>query len=409
MLNRYYTRAFIALFLPLVAIFFWGCSNSSSGSSSFQEGLQEIVLADIEERDIIFPNNLPDSCRFIALETTDNSLIKEVYKVEFADSLIFVQDYNTRVLVFDSDGKFINQIGENGRGRGEYFSLKTFYVDSPSKTVVIVDLFGNAFLTYDYSGKFLNEIKFDDFVPADWGSTTKIFKFVEGFAHVGIGTDSTLILVHNAYKDFEYHFSILNTNTKQIVSTTPQTFDFSANVFPGKHDFSASEKYMFVQFSDTIYRYVPPYGVEPAYLITTSMKHIDSTALESWKGLSNYDFYINVSHGGYSRGPLLMQASDSYMVLHVNDGDYQYRVVIDLKSGCATKSNLSYFAETDRAYLPFSFQSTYVDGFVAVIKAMDMVECAGDEFVKGHAELNSICATLNDDDNPILGIYFISQ
>ena len=104
-----------------------------------------------------------------------------------------------------------------------------------------------------------------------------------------------------------------------------------------------------------------------------------------------------------------MQASDSHLLLHCMDGDYQYRVVVDLHDNSVTKTNLSFFAETDRAYLPFSFQSTYGDGFVALIKPTDMIECVDDEFVNGHAELNSICATLKEDDNPIIGIYYIKK
>lgn len=409
MLSKSYTRALIALFLPLVVIVAFGCSNANTGSSMLQEGLKEIVLANVEERDLLFPNNLPDSCHFIPLETNDECLIESIRKVVIADSLIFVQDANSRILLFDLNGKFKRQIGSQGRGVGEYFLISTFYVDTPNRRVVTVDNPGNSFLFYDYGGNFVDEINFNDIDQMAWGSTMDAFRFTEGITSLGLLNDSLLLMSHYMYKDFDYYFSIINLTTKQIVNALPQMFDFSAMAYPGEQSFMGNDKFQYVKFSDTVYRYASVGKIVPAYLITSSLKRLDTTTLNSWRGLQTYDFFRRVSSEGYSRGVLLMQASDSHLLLHSMDGDYQYRVVVDLHDNSVTKTNLSFFAETDRAYLPFSFQSTYGDGFVAVIKPTDMIECVDDEFVKGHAELNSICATLKEDDNPIIGIYYIKK
>lgn len=409
MLNKSYIRALIALFLPIVGIVAFGCSNANNSSSMLQHGVKEIVLTDVEERDLLFPNNLPDSCHFIALETNEKCLIEYIRKIEIVDSLIFIQDANSRVLVFDFNGRFRNQIGTEGRGRGEYFSISTFYVDSDNDRVVTADSPGNSLLFYDYGGHFIDEINFDDVAHKEWGSSVKIFRFIEGFTSLGALNDSLLLLTHYAYKDFEYYFSILNLNNKTVIGRVPQPFDFPATAHPGDYSFMSDEKYLYTKFFDTIYHYLPPYGVVPAYLITSSLKRVDSTALDSWRGFSNYDFYTSVSRGGYSRGVMMMHTSNSHLLLHCMDGEYQYRVVVDLKDSSVTKTNLSFFAETDRAYLPFSFQSTYGDGFVAVIKPTDMVKCVDDEFVRGHTELSIICKSINEDDNPIIGIYYIKK
>ena len=106
MLSKSYIRALIALFLPLVVIVAFGCSNANTASSMLPEGLNEIVLAHIEERDLLFPNNLPDSCHFIPLETDSECLVEYISKIEIVDSLIFIQDANSRILLFDLNGKF---------------------------------------------------------------------------------------------------------------------------------------------------------------------------------------------------------------------------------------------------------------------------------------------------------------
>ncbi|MBE6333587.1 MAG: 6-bladed beta-propeller [Bacteroidales bacterium] len=412
MLSKSYTRALIALFLPLVVIVAFGCSNANTGSSMLQEGLKEIVLANVEERDLLFPNNLPDSSRFIPLETNDECLIESIRKVVIADSLIFVQDANSRILLFDLNGKFKRQIGSQGRGVGEYHYIKSFYVDSLRNQIVLVNIGQDNLLAYNYNGEFLQDINLGERITkSSWGVDSTIFDYSESFMGIEMVNDSCAVVLHDLYQDFDYHFTVLNLNTMKVVGGVKQEFEFSSlqGSAAGMYFSSAETPYFCVDYSDTIYRYVAPYTFEPAYLITSSKKRLNRETLNSWRGLQTYDFFRRVSSEGYSRGVLLMQASDSHLLLHCMDGDYQYRVVVDLHDNSVTKTNLSFFAETDRAYLPFSFQSTYGDGFVAVIKPTDMIECVDDEFVKGHAELNSICATLKEDDNPIIGIYYIKK
>ncbi len=412
MLNKSYTRAFIALFLTLTAIVGFGCSNGNTGSSVLQEGLREIVLADVEERDLLFPDNLPDSCHFIALETTDESLIENISKIEIVDSLIFIQNTNTRILVFDLNGKFKRQIGSQGRGVGEYNYIQSFYVDSLRNQIVLVNIGQDNLLVYNYNGEFLQEINLGERVAKSaWGADSTLFDYSESFIGIEMVNDSCAVALHNLYQDFDYHFTVLNLNTFEVVGGVKQEFEFSSlqGSAAGLYFSSAITPYLSVDYSDTIYRYVAPYTFEPAYLITSSGKRLDRETLNSWCGMDNLQFFRKVSSEGYSRGVLMMMTSDSHLLAHYFDGEYQYRVVVDLNTGNVTKTNLSFFAETDRAYLPFSFQSTWGNGFVAIIKPMDMLECADDDYVKGHPELNSICATLNEDDNPIVGIYFTKQ
>ncbi len=412
MLSKSYIRAFIALFLTLTAVVWFGCSNGNTGSSILHEGLKEIVLADVEECDLIFPDNLPDSCHFIALETNDACLIESIRKIVIADSLIFVQDANSRILTFDLSGKFKRQIGLQGRGVGEYHYICSFYVDSLRNQVVLVNIGQDNLLEYNYNGEFVQEINLGERIKkSSWGVDSTLFDYSESFIGIEMVNDSCAVALHNLYQDFDYHFTVLNLNAMEVVGGVKQEFEFSSLLgsAAGMYFSSAATPYLSVDYSDTIYRYVAPYTFEPAYLITSSKKRLDGKTLNSWSGMDNLQFFRKVSSEGYSRGVLMMMTSDSHLLTHCLDGDYQYRVVVDLNTGDVTKTNLSFFAETDRAYLPFSFQSTYGDGFVAVIKPTDMLECANDDYVKGHPELNSICATLNEDDNPIVGIYFISQ
>lgn len=68
-----------------------------------------------------------DSCRYIALETTDESLIGSighlvVYREEF-----YLFDKNVKqILRFGKDGKFLCRYGQKGSGPGEYASISAF-------------------------------------------------------------------------------------------------------------------------------------------------------------------------------------------------------------------------------------------------------------------------------------------
>lgn len=412
MLSKSYIRAFIAIFLTLTAIVDFGCSKGNTGSSMLQGRLKEIVLADVEERDLIFPDNLPDSCHFIALETNDACLIESIRKIVIADSLIFVQDANSRILTFDLSGKFKRQIGLQGRGVGEYHYICSFYVDSLRNQVVLVNIGQDNLLAYNYNGEFVQEINLGERIKkSSWGVDSTLFDYSESFIGIEMVNDSCAVALHNLYQDFDYHFTVLNLNAMEVVGGVKQEFEFSSlqGSAAGMYFSSAKTPYFCVDYSDTIYRYVAPYTFEPAYLITSSKKRLDRETLNSWYGMDNLQLFRKVSSEGYSRGVLMMMTSDSYLLAHYLDGDYQYRVVVDLYDNSVTKTNLSYFAETDRAYLPFSFQSTYGDGFVAIIKPMDMVKCVNDDFVKGHEDLNIICKSINEDDNPIIGIYYIKK
>lgn len=74
---------------------------------------------------------------FVPLETLDSFLISKVIQMKCTDSLIFINDNRHRVLVFSKDGKFKNQIGNNGSGPGEYREVRDFFINKD--TVKVLD------------------------------------------------------------------------------------------------------------------------------------------------------------------------------------------------------------------------------------------------------------------------------
>lgn len=107
-----------------------------------------------------------DSCRYIALETTDESLIGSighlvVYREEF-----YLFDKNVKqILRFGKDGKFLCRYGQKGSGPGEYASISAFYVDPYREEVGVFDPATYRVYRYRLDGEYIETVQVDDNTP----------------------------------------------------------------------------------------------------------------------------------------------------------------------------------------------------------------------------------------------------
>lgn len=91
---------------------------------------------------------------YIPLETNANSLLRNIYQIVFSDSYIFISDFN-KLLQFDRNGKFVRQVGANGRGPGEYINVSGFCIDEKKETVYIIAWGIHTVLEFGFNGKFI--------------------------------------------------------------------------------------------------------------------------------------------------------------------------------------------------------------------------------------------------------------
>lgn len=82
-----------------------------------------------EIEDSISNIRLDKNFNILPLETKPDCLIGEVRMIEKLDSLLFILDYSSNLFVFNTNGKFINQIGKIGDGPNEYVGINAFYLD----------------------------------------------------------------------------------------------------------------------------------------------------------------------------------------------------------------------------------------------------------------------------------------
>ncbi len=79
-------------------------------------------------------------------------------RILFSDSLIFILDPKAvRVLIFNRNGKFMNSIGERGRGPGELLTIRDFIYSAERKALLLFD--NKTVKEFLLDGTFIKETK----------------------------------------------------------------------------------------------------------------------------------------------------------------------------------------------------------------------------------------------------------
>lgn len=107
-----------------------------------------------------------DSVYYIKLETNPDCLIGNIGAIKkHGDKIIIYDRSSNRLLVFNQNGKFLNQIGKVGRGPGEYSKLRTgFVIDSNRNSIYIINGDRRVLIEYGINGRFVREIPTDFYV-----------------------------------------------------------------------------------------------------------------------------------------------------------------------------------------------------------------------------------------------------
>ena len=109
----------------------------------------------------LYLSDFADEVRYIKLQTNDACMLEKIQKVLIDGDNVFISSLHSnssRLLLFNSNGLFIKEIGLQGRGPGEFNTVLDFDLDRSNKIVYILDTPGNIYV-YDYSGKYLKTIK----------------------------------------------------------------------------------------------------------------------------------------------------------------------------------------------------------------------------------------------------------
>lgn len=103
-------------------------------------------------------DSLIDSIRYVHLETNSSSLIQYIEKVIPFEKNIYILDMISKVLLkFDENGKFIKQIGKNGKGPGEYLLPLEFEI--VNRQILVWEDRASKIIYYDLEGNHIKDKK----------------------------------------------------------------------------------------------------------------------------------------------------------------------------------------------------------------------------------------------------------
>jgi hypothetical protein len=120
-----------------------------------------INLDNIEESKVALFSSLFKRTKTIILETTDESVIGKVGRVQVFDNYVFIMDDKSfKLFVFNIEGKFIRIIGDLGYGLGEYIRPNDFTIDPQKKEIYILDAH-RRILKYTIDGEYITTINPD--------------------------------------------------------------------------------------------------------------------------------------------------------------------------------------------------------------------------------------------------------
>jgi hypothetical protein len=219
--------------LPLIVIIFLVSCNNPKLSKAIDIKTQNSIELPYNidlENNIDVDKSVPLSTmgkelEYIPLETTKSSMLTKINRIELSADFIFISDFN-KLLQFDRKGKFIRQVGSNGRGPGEYIYVLDFCIDEKGKKVYVIAWGINDILEYDFVEKFIGKSS-----TLPFNSKQVFVNDSSGFVfHIWDAPDTTIASKNNLYitdPKFNILFKIKRhfiRNSNLGIGTTPMYF-----------------------------------------------------------------------------------------------------------------------------------------------------------------------------------------
>ncbi len=387
--------------LVLVVVLLVGCKGEPSPQNN---NTIVINVAELPDDDILATNGEPDSCEFIPLETNENALLQCIDEVVITDSIIVVHEaFALNLYLFDRNGKYINKIS-GGRAPGEPQTLRVWYVDTVQGRLSNLDLYTGSWYHYTLSGEHIETLPMSD-------SLYKVLK-PECIADIRPIDSEYFLVVYSDYPDIEYKYYVLSRKDMSVVDSFVKQRDWKYLRFQNNTSSIVGADRLLVcsPAYDTVYTLNSDNQVVPKYSVNGVRKPVtpevykkitESIDIES----DPFPFFkLN-----YSLGVSSVAATKNHVCIYINGLDQDvYAIMGDLSTNRFSKRLLGNRL-TQLSYYPDLLLSATDNGFLGIVSPMELINEKDSPFVQGHSQLRDICKTLKEDDNPIIGIYYVKK
>lgn len=381
----------------LIALLFIGvsCSNKKKNDIIRKESVvhaNDIIKIKInnEYNNIIQYDSIFKNINIIPLETTKECLIQEIKKIKINNNLIYIQNNNSNILVFNFNGRFVRSIGIKGRGPGEIMSLRDFDIDN--NYIFILDF--QSIKKYTLEGTYIEDYNLDFFTPNDIITCNPLqFAVNKNIIHLWGGT-----------------YSIKNNNKKNLFAlyVLNDSLNVKYRYFPLKHMLSNSLN-RFSKFSDNLI-ISPPFGSDTIYeksnkkmtakyFVDFGEKRLTEKIPEIFNSLENTmpNFDARYSHSIENVFEI-----ENWLFFRFKHNRYTYNVYYNKEDKESYVS--SFYPRPKYRFSPFTIDGVFNNTFIAVVPPSILREDGNemDKSIRRKYITDSVFFRVNETDNPIL-------
>jgi len=199
---------YIVIEIFICFLFLYGCI-SCNNNCKVVAGPPYTIFWEKEIDNIQLTNltEIGSTITYVPLETSEKSLIGDLFQITASNSFITVKDNYSNVLMFDASGNFLRQISRKGRGPGEFSLVIADYCFSWDGKKIYLLKEGHRCLEYDVEGRFLDSYKLDSMPSQMLPLHENLFVFYFPNAPLNPVKQSLIIsdLNNNIQKTFRNH------------------------------------------------------------------------------------------------------------------------------------------------------------------------------------------------------------
>lgn len=370
------------LFLLLILQITFSCSTSQNDLYKFDPNNlteQKLSLSQIAE-DIIY------------IPLDNNYKIRLINNIIFTNRSIFISS-DEGVLKFSREGKFVNKIGNKGRGPGEYIYCSTFSVNDKNETVYIKDR-DNLIRVYSKNGIYLREIKLQDI-----GSGIDLIEFYNS---------NLFISYFQQFGESKYNWSIIDTMGAVLKNKERTSPKFESNWLEESRAYRFDNQLFYWNpYNDTVISISNDYSSKPSFLFGKGSYRLPSSSFDPTieithfmliKSLFETNRFIVIRYSYNKRGNVsLIDKKNKKTYLIYVDNFEDGGIKNDFDNGMNFQP-VSYYSEKDQEYMIGFFNPYQLKSYIASPEF-----CIPDpKNIENKNKIERLAKSLAETDNPVL-------
>ena len=149
-------RSYRQLLYNIVLFCFIACNYKQANDSIYND--VETISIDYENGPLVCFDSIVSDIKFIKLETKENNMIGDIYKMLITNDRIIIADKfsSKSVHLFDISGKHISKLSNLGNGPQEFLNITDVDI-TPSGLIAIKDNYKDILLYYNMDGEFVKK------------------------------------------------------------------------------------------------------------------------------------------------------------------------------------------------------------------------------------------------------------